>query len=99
VEAAKSRIVSLRGDIRNFFLKNKIMWYSPEIDLAWCSRSREPTHDRQIQQTVDALSRVMGAARREAPPPSTANPRRRDRIAALGKPRLKFAVSQTFENS
>ena len=41
----------------------------------------------------------MGAARREAPPPSAANPPRREIASPLRQPRRKFTVSQTFESS
>ena len=63
VEAAKSRIVSLRGDIRNCFWKNRTLWYRPEVNrLGVAGRGSRPMIDD------DRLSRQLirsRAARRE----------------------------------
>ena len=101
MEAAKSRIVSLRGDIRNLFLKNQIVWYSPEVDpLGVAVRGSRPMIDddrpsRQLMRCRASWEQQDARRRRH-------QPRIRGAEAASplsGNQRRKFTVSQTFENS
>ena len=72
MEAAKSRIVSLCGDIRKCLWKNRTLWYSPEVDpLGVAGRGSRPMIDdgpsRQLMRFRASWERQDARRRRHQP--------------------------------